>query len=91
MIWHGNIYIIIWTPTDKGLTEFLHVVLTYHFDLDPIVIKFPSMYKIERHKIEKYNVSATVIMDNDEELNTLYSDSYVSLVSVFDIHFLMHV
>ena len=80
-----NIYIDTWTPTDRDLQEYPHVVLTSDQLWDPQVIQFPSTSHTEVQELEGRNISVVGHDLRRETVDTEFGDVYHAPIKIFDI------
>ena len=80
-----NIYIDTWTPTDRDLQEYPHVVLTSDQLWDPQVIQFPSTSYTEVQELEGQNISMVGHDLRRETVDTEFGDVYHAPIKIFDI------
>ena len=80
-----NIYIDTWTPTDRDLQEYPHVVLTSDQLWDPQVIQFPGTSHTEVQELEGRNISVVGHDLRRETVDTEFGDVYHAPIKIFDI------
>lgn len=81
-----NIYIDTWTPTQKDLEEYRHIVMTSDKPWDPHEVQFPSPSHYDIEDLESRNVRAVVTRTGYSASGDYdYGNSYVKPLKIFDI------
>ena len=78
-----NIFIDTWTPRDKDLAEYPHIVLTSSSEWNPQEVMFPQLLQSEVDQIEGLGISS--IKTCEQCLGVPYDDPYTKPMRIFDI------
>eukprot|EP00980_Cylindrotheca_fusiformis_P016084 scaffold4755_cov108-Cylindrotheca_fusiformis.AAC.1 len=80
-----NIFVDTWTPTDRDLEEYRHVVLTASSPWDPHAIDFPASDHYTVNELEGMNVAAVETSSIYRDDIESYGDPYCEPLRIFDI------
>ena len=79
-----TIFIDTWTPTDRDLAEYPHVVMSSPMPWDPQNVKLPSIARSEVEEIESRGI-AVVEGGSRREAMVAFDDPYHQPMRIFDI------
>ena len=80
-----NIFLDTWTPSERDLQDYPHVVLTSDKLWDPHSVNFPSISKMETEELEGRNISSVGHDLRRESMDISFCDPYHQSMKIFDI------
>jgi len=80
-----NIYVDTWTPTDRDLNEYKHIVLTSPMEWNPNEVVFPGTDPDVVNEIESRNVNMIESNIRGDDSLIPFDNAYLKPIRIFDI------
>ena len=79
------IYLDTWTPTQRDLEEYPHVVLTSSKEWNPSKVKLPGMSDVDIEDLECRGIGSIHVGGTQEDHSLGFDDPYLQPIKIFDI------